>query len=189
MGRMPLKGEKLELLTTNLNYKVMVGESVFRYPLEKELLIGEAPLRKEGQPLPLCNLAAWVSFVAVQISGRDRVEIRGMVEGKALFAAEGGTKEVLFEGEEFLQELNMPGVQPGMEVNGHGRISYLGEAGPPLEMEGKLLYKANIEVEVLLTVVDAQQAEVAIGAKNISPERLERRVIIIEELLEEKASP
>ena len=189
MGRMPLKGDKLELLTTNLNYRVMVGERVSRYPLEKELLIGEAPLRKEDQPLPLYNLAAWVSFVAVQITGRDRVEIRGEVEGKAFFAGEGGAKEIIFEEEEFFQELNMPGVQPGMEVNGHGRISYLGEAGPPLETEDKLLYQVKIEVEVLLTVVDVQQLEVAVGAKNISPEKLERRVIIVEELLEEKANP
>ncbi len=189
MGRMPLKGDKLELLTTNLNFKVMVGEKVSSYPLERELLIGEVPLRKEDQPLPLYNLAAWVSFVAVQITGRDRVEIRGRVEGKAFFAGEGGAKEVIFEEEEFFQELNMPGVQPGMDVNGHGRISYLGEAGPPLEMEDKLLYQVKIDVEVLLTVVDTQQLEVAVGAKNISPEKLDRRVIIVEELLEEKAYP
>ena len=189
MGRTPLKGDKLELLTTNLNYKVMVGERVFRCSLEKELLIGETPLRKGERPLPLYNLAAWVSFVEVQITGRDRLEIRGRVEGKAMFAGEGGAKEVPIGEEEFIKELNMAGVQPGMEVKGHGRISYLGESGPPLEAEGKLLFQVKIEVEVLLTVVDSQQIEVAVGAKNIGPEKLERRVVIVEELLREKAFP
>ena len=189
MGRMPLKGNKLELLTTNLNYKVLVGERVSRYPLEMELLIDESPLRKEGRPLPLCNLAAWVSFVEAQITGGSRVEIRGKVEGKALFVSEGGTKEIPFEEEEFIQVLDIPGAQPGMDVSVHARVSYLGEAGPPLEAEGNLIYNVKIEAETLLTVIDVQDLEVAVGAKNISPEKLERRVIIIEELLEQKAFP
>lgn len=189
MGRMPLKGDKLELLTTDLNCRVMVGESVSRYLLEKELLIGETPLLKEGRPLPLCNLAAWVAVMDVQITGRDRVEVQGRVEGKAIFAGEGTRREVPFEEEEFVQAFDLPGARPGMEVSGHSRISYLGEGGPPEESEGKLLYEIKIEVETLVTVVDVQQLEVAVGAKNVSSEKLERQVIVFEELLQEKAFP
>lgn len=189
MGRMPLQKDKLELLTTDFHHRILVGERVSRYLMENELLIMEAPLRKKGQPLPLCNLAAWVGLVEVQINGKDSVAVRGKVEGKALFYSEGGPQEVFFEDKEFFQEVNVPGAIPGMEVNGHGRISYIGEEGPPLEPEGKLLYKVKIETEVLLTVVDTRQLELGVGVKNISPEKLERRVIMFEELLQENAFP
>lgn len=189
MGRMPLESDKLELLTSDLNCKVMVGEKVSRYLLEKELSVEGAPLRREGRPLPLCNLAAWVALLEVKIAGRDRVKVRGQLEGKGLFAGESGTREVPFEQEEFRQEFSVPGARPGMEVNGHSRISFLAEGGPPQEAEGRVFYQVKIEVETFITVVDYQQAEVAVGAKNISAERLERQVVVFEELLEERPIP
>lgn len=189
MGRTPLKKDKLELLTMDFEHKILVGEKVCRFLVENELLVTAAPLRKAGQPLPLCNLAAWVRLVEVQVNGRDSVAVKGKVEGKSLFYSEEGPQEVFFEEQDFYKELDVPGAMPGMELGGHSRISYLGEEGPPLELEGKLLYKVKIEVEILLSVVDRQQLELAVGAKNISPEKLERQVIVFEELLQESAFP
>lgn len=189
MGRIPLQGDKLELLTTNLQYSILVGEAVARCLMEKDLLVEGDPPHKDGRARPLCNLSAWVNFLELQISGKDAVEIRGAVEGKALFYGEAGPREVSFTHEAFYQEVEVPGAMPGMEASGHGRISYIAEEGPPLEAEGKLLYRIKLEIEVLLAVTDARQLTAAVGAKNVPTERLERHVVVFEELLKEQAYP
>ena len=44
MGRMPLHGDKLKLLTTNLQCNILVGEAVTRCVMEKDLLVKGEPL-------------------------------------------------------------------------------------------------------------------------------------------------
>ncbi len=189
MGRTPLQKDKLELITTDFHHRLLVGEKMTRCLVENELLLQETPLRQRGQPLPLCNLAAWIRLLEVRIEGKDSVAIRGRVEGKADFYSETGLKEVSFAEKDFFQEVALPGAEPGMEVNAHGRIVYLGEEGPPLEAEGQLLYKISVETEVCLSVVDNRQLTLALGAKKFLPEQLERKVVVFEELFLEKAIP
>ena len=62
MGRSASKREQLDLLTTNYNYKMLVGETVLRFLLLKDLIIEEKPAREKGRPFPLGDLAAWVGF-------------------------------------------------------------------------------------------------------------------------------
>jgi hypothetical protein len=187
MGRKFSKREKLDLLTTDLNFKMLVGETVFRFFFVKELHIEEEPARRRGQPFPLGDVTARASLLEAGVDGNDRIKLRGKVGGKAVFYSELGPREVAWEEEEFVREVDYPGALPGMEVNGYGRISFLEEEGPPLELEGKLIYRLNFEVEVLLSLAETLQVEVAVGAKDISPEKIERAALVTEELLQEKS--
>lgn len=180
-----VKKEKIDLLTTDLNYKVLVGESVLRFSFTKELLVEEEPARDRGKPFPLNNIVAGVDLTTVDIIGKDRVSLQGNLRGKALFYGQGGTREVTWSDEEFYREAGLRGAQAGMEVSAHGRIVFIGEEDPPLEAEGRLLYQLNIEIEVLLALVDPQQLTVAVGVKDIAPEKVSRKVLAVEELLAE----
>jgi hypothetical protein len=183
------KREQIDLLTTNFSHRMLVGETVLRFFLVKDLLIEEEPAREKGQPFPLGDVAAWVSSLDVSIDEKDRVKVLGKVEGKVVFYSAVGSREVAWQEGEFRKDVDVPGALPGMEVNGHGRISFVGEGESPLEAEGKLLYQLKIEVEVLLSVVDPQQLEVAVGVKDIPPERVSRGIISAEELVGEDAVP
>gem|GEM_PF-2562218 len=189
MGRSISKREQLELLTTNFSYRMLVGETVLRFLLVKDLLIEEEPAREKGQPFPLGDVAAWVSSLDVSIDEKDRIKVLGRVEGKVVFYSTLGSKEVTWQEEEFRKDVDLPGALPGMEANGHARISFIGEEESPLEAEGKILYQLKIEVEVLLSVVDPQQLEVAVGVKDVPPEKVSHGIIIAEELVGEEAVP
>ena len=80
----------------------------------------------------------------------------------------------------------MPGLPAEDGVKAHGRICYLGEDEASMEAEGKVLYQLKIEVEVLLSVADPHQLNVAIGVKDVPAEKIKRGVITAEELLGEK---
>ncbi|MGI5875980.1 MAG: DUF3794 and LysM peptidoglycan-binding domain-containing protein [Dethiobacteria bacterium] len=189
MGRKSSKGEKLALLTTDLNFKMLVGETVFHFLIEKDLHIEEEPARRKGQPFPLGDVTARVSLIEAIIEEKDKVKLQGKVEGKAIFYSELGPREVDWEDGDFSREVEVPGALPGMAINGYGRISLIDADGLPVETEGKLTYKLKIEVEVLLSIADSQQLEVAVGVKDIPPEKVSRGVIVVEELLQEKAFP
>ena len=180
-----VKKEKIDLLTTDLYYRVLVGESVLRFSLTKDLLVEDEPARDMGKPFPLSNIAASVGLIEASINEKDRVSVQGSIEGKAVFYGREGTKEITWPEEEFYREVELRGARPGMEITAHGRIAFLGEEDSPLEAEGKLLYQLKIEVEVLLAVVDPQQLAVAVGVKDIAPERVSRGVLTVEELVSE----
>lgn len=190
MGRKTLKEGKTELLTAKLDFTSLVGETVLRFFLTKDLLIQEEPARdRDRQPIPLGDLAAWVSLIEVSIAEKNKVVVQGKVEGKAVFYSTAGPKEVGWGADEFSREADVPGALPGMTVTGHGRISFLDDSREPLETEGKWLYQLQIEIEVLLAVTDPQQLEIGVGAKNILPEQVVRGVISAEELVGEKSVP
>ena len=90
MGRKSSKGEKLALLTTDLNFKMLVGETVFHFLIEKDLHIEEEPARRKGQPFPLGDVTARVSLIEAIIEEKDKVKLQGKVEGKAIFSSEPG---------------------------------------------------------------------------------------------------
>ena len=186
MGRSASKREQLDLLTTNYNYKMLVGETVLRFLLLKDLIIEEKPAREKGRPFPLGDLAAWVGFSDAVIEEKGKIKLWGKVEGKAIFYSAHGPEEKSWPEEEFYREVEMPGALPGMEVKAHGRICYLGEEEASMEAEGKVLYQLKIEVEVLLSVADPHQLNVAIGVKDVPAEKIKRGVITAEELLGEK---
>ena len=185
MGRSTSKRDQIELLTTNFSCRTLVGETILRFLLVKDLLIEEEPAREKGRPLPLGDVAAWIGSLDVSIDARDRVKVLGSVEGKAVFYSSTGPVDEIWQGEEFRKDVDFPGALPGMEVNSHGRISYITEGDSPLEAEGKLLYQLKIEVELFLSIIDPQQGEVAIGVKDISPEKVSRGIIAAEELVGE----
>ena len=189
MRRSASKREQLDLLTTSFNYKMLVGETVIRFLLLKDLIIGEEPAREKETPFPLGDLEAWVSFSDIAIQEKDKIKLRGRVEGKAVFYGVRGPKEIGWLEEQFAREIEMPGVLPGMEVGVHGRICFLGEEEAPMESEGKILYQLKIEVEALLSVADSHQLNVAVGVKDVPAEKIKRDVIIAEELLGEKVFP
>ncbi len=189
MGRKTLKEGKTELLTTRLDFTALVGETVLRFFLTKDLLIEEEPARDGDRPFPLGDLAARVSLQEMSIEEKDKAIVRGKVEGRAVFYSAGGPKEVGWEAEDFLREAPVPGVLPGMSVSGHGRLSFLDGNQEPLESEGKWLYQLQAEIEIFLTVSDPQQLEIGLGAKNILPEQVVRGVISAEELVGEKSIP
>jgi len=189
MGRRPLKGEQLDLVTANLNLKMLLGETGLRFFLSKDLLVEEEPAREKGHIFPLGDISAWVSSLEVRIDEKDRVQVQGKVEGKAVFYSAGGPRTLTWEDVEFREAAALPGALPGMEVGGHGRISFLGEEGAPLQAEGKLIYRLRMEVEVLLSVADSQQMEVVVGARDVSPEKVTRSVVAIDELVDELAAP
>jgi hypothetical protein len=189
MGQKSAKGEKLDLLTTDLNFKMLVGETVFHFLIVKDLHIEEEPMRKRGQPFPLGDMTARVSLFEVRIEEKDKVKLQGKLEGKAIFYSELGPREVDWEDEDFVQDVGIPGALPGMAVNGYGRISLLDVDDLPMETEGKVSYRLKIEVEVLLSIADSQQLEVAVGVKGLPPEKVSRGVLIVEELLQEKVVP
>ncbi|NLX90325.1 MAG: LysM peptidoglycan-binding domain-containing protein [Firmicutes bacterium] len=190
MGRKALKEGKIELLTAKLDFASLVGETVLRFFLTKDLLFQEEPARdKDRRPLPLGDLAAWVSLMEVNIAEKNKVVVQGKVEGKAVFYSTAGPKEVGWGADEFSKEADVPGALPGMTVNGHGRIFFLDDSREPLEEEGKWLYQLQIGIEILLTVSDPQQLEIGVGAKNILPEQVVRGVISAEELVGEKSVP
>ena len=58
-----------------------------------------------------------------------------------------------------------------------------------MEAEGKILYQLKIEVEALLSVADPHQLNIAVGVKDIPAEKINRGVIVAEELLGEKVFP
>lgn len=185
MGAGTSKREQIDLLTTNFDCRTLVGEKIFHFLLAKELLIEEEPAREKGKPFPLGGVAAWISGLEAEITARDRVNLRGKVEGKACFYGAVGPREIGWQEVDFKRDVDIPGALPGMEVNSHARVSFIGEEEPPLEAEGKLLYQLKIEVEVFLSVVDPQQLEVATGVKEIPPERISRGLISAEELVKE----
>lgn len=189
MGRSASKREHLDLLTTNFNYKMLVGETVLRFFLLKDLIVEEEPTREKGRPFPLGDLAAWVSYSDAVIEEKDKIKLRGKVEGKAVFYSTHGPEEISWPEEEFYREVEMPGALPGMEVRAHGRICCLGEEEAPMEAEGKVLYQLKIEVEALLSVADPHQLNVAVGVKDVPAEKIKRGVITAEELLGEKVIP
>ncbi len=189
MGRKSLKEGKTELLTTKLDFTSLVGETVLRFFLTKDLIIQEEPARDKDRPIPLGDLAAWVSLLEVGIEEKNKVIIRGKVEGKAVFYSTAGPKEVGWGADEFSREADVPGALPGMTVNGHGRISFLEDNREPLEMDGKWLYRLQVEIEILLAVSDPQQMEIGVGVKNVPPEQVIRGVISAEELVGEKNVP
>jgi hypothetical protein len=189
MRRSASKREQLDLLTASFNYKMLVGETVIRFLLLKDLIIEEEPAREKGKPFPLGDPAAWVSFSDIAIQEKDKIKLRGKVEGKAIFYSVRGPEEKAWLEEEFTREIVIPGVLPGMEVGVHGRICYLGEEETPVEAEGKILYQLKIEVEALLSVADPHQLNVAVGVKDVPAEKIKRGVIVAEELLGEKVFP
>ena len=123
MGRSTSKRDQIELLTTNFSCRTLVGETILRFLLVKDLLIEEEPAREKGRPLPLGDVAAWIGSLDVSIDARDRVKVLGSVEGKAVFYSSTGPVDEIWQGEEFRKDVDFPGALPGMEVNSHGRIS------------------------------------------------------------------
>ncbi|HHU75368.1 MAG TPA: LysM peptidoglycan-binding domain-containing protein [Firmicutes bacterium] len=186
MGRKTLKEGKTELLTTRLDFTSLVGESVLRFFLTKDLIIEEGPAKDNDRPIPLGDLSARVSLFEMGIEEKDKAFIQGKVEGRAVFYSAVGPREVGWETEDFFREAGVPGALPGMTVSGHGRITFLENSPEPLEAEGKWLYQLQMEVEILLAISDPQQLEIAVGAKNILPEQVTREVISAEELLGER---
>jgi LysM repeat protein len=180
------KKEKIDLLTTDLHYRVLVGETVLRFSFTKDLLLEDEPARDKGKPFPLGNISAQVSEIEASINEKDRIIVQGSLEGRAFFYGSQGIKELTWQEDEFYREADFRGALPGMEATAHGRVSFLGQEGAPLEAEGKLLYQLQIEVEVFLAVVDPQQLEVAVGVKDIPPERVSRDILTVEELVSEK---
>ena len=187
MGRSASKKTQADMLTTNFSYRILVGEKILHFFLVKDLLIETEPAREKGQPFYLGDVTAGVNNLAVSVGAKDMVSVRGDIGGKAMFYSSAGQKEVAWQEEEFTKEMDFPGALPGMAVNGHGRISFIEDGGPPLETEGKLLYQLKIEVEVHLSVSDHRQFDIAVGLKDISPEKINREVISFEELVGEQA--
>ena len=187
MGRSASGRARTDLLTTNFSCRMLVGEKILRFYLVKDLLIEEKPAREKGMPFPLGDVAAWVRDLAVSINAGEKISVSGGIEGKAVFYSVAGPKEVGWPIEEFEQEIDFPGALPGMEAKGHGRVSFIGGERLPLEAEGKLLYQLGIEVELFLSVVDPQEFELAVGLKDISPDRVSRDIISVEELAGEDA--
>lgn len=189
VGRKSLKEGKTELLTAKLDFTSLVGETVLRFCLTKDLLIQEEPARDKDRYYPLGDLAAWISLLEVKIEEKNKVNVQGKVEGKAVFYSHAGAKELSWGPEDFSMDADVPGSLPGMAANGHGRISFLEGSSEPLEAEGKWLYQIQVEVEILLSVADPQQIEIGVGAKNIPPERVIRGVISSQELVREDIVP
>lgn len=179
------KKEQIELLTTNFNYRTLVGEKVFSFSLTKDLLVEEEPLREDGSPFPLGDVAVWIGELKAEIAAKERVLLRGKVGGKAFFYAAAGPREVSLPEEDFQREIEMEGALVGMEVSCRGRAFFSGQDEPPLEAEGKLVYRLLIEGEVFLSIVDHYQLEAATGVKEIPPERISRSFISAEELVKE----
>ena len=165
---------------------MLVGETVLRFSFTKDLLLEDEPARDKGKPFPLGNISAQVSEIEASINEKDRIIVQGSLEGRAFFYGSQGIKELTWQEDEFYREADFRGALPGMEATAHGRVSFLGQEGAPLEAEGKLLYQLQIEVEVFLAVVDPQQLEVAVGVKDIPPERVSRDILTVEELVSEK---
>ena len=182
-----LKKEKIDLLTTDLYYRVLVGESVLRFSFTVDLLVEDEPAREEGRVFPLSNIVAEISPIVGGIVEKDKISIQGSLTGKAVFYGREGAKEYAWPEEEFYREAELKGALPGMELSARGRVVFTGEENSPLEAEGKLLYQLKIEIEVLLAVIDLQQLTVAVGAKDIAPERVSRAVLAVEELVAENA--
>ena len=180
------KKEQIELLTTNFNYRTLVGEKVFNFSLTKDLLVEEEPARENGSPFPLGDVAAWIGELKAEIAAKERVLLRGKVGGKAVFYAAAGPREVSLPEEDFQREIEMEGAFVGMEVSCRGRAVFSGQEESPLEAEGKLLYRLLIEGEVFLSVVDHCQLEAATGVKEIPPERISRSFISAEEQVKEE---
>ncbi len=182
------KGEKLELLTTGLNLKVLVGEAVRRTFFFQELPVRDEPAWKDGRPYPLGDIAAWIVQLDARIDEKDRVFVQGRAAGKAMFFGVNGPKEMTLEEEEIRLDVEVPGVLPGMEVNAHGRITCAFEDGAPLQAESQTVYRVKVEIEVLLSVSDPQQLEVAVGVKDLPMERVTRDLLVMEELLSEQSA-
>jgi hypothetical protein len=176
------KKDKIDLLTTDLHYKVLVGEAVLRFSFTKDLLLEDEPARDRGKPFPLGNVSAWLGGLEARINEKDRVAVQGSLAGRAFFYGEAGIKELTWQEAELYSEAVLPGALPGMETTAYGRISFLGQEGAPLEAEGKLLYRLQIEVEVFVAAVDPQQLEVAVGVKDFPPEKVSRDLLNVEEL-------
>ncbi len=182
------KGEKLELLTTGLNLKVLVGEAVRRTFFFQELPIRDEPAWKDGRPYPLGDIAAWIVQLDARIDEKDRVFVQGRVAGKAMFFGVNGPKEVNLEEEDIRLDAEVPGVLPGMEVSVHGRITCAFEDGSPLQAESQTVYRVKVEIEVLLSVSDPQQLEIAVGVKDLPMERVTRDLLVMDEFLAEQSA-
>lgn len=186
MGRSTSKREQLDLLTTNFSYRMLAGENVVRFFFMKDLLLDDEPARDKGKAFPLGDVQAGVKISEVSIDEKDKVRLKGTLEGKVVFYSVSGPKVVVWEEEDFTREVEVPGALPGMTVNAFGRICYLGEEESPIEAEGKILYQLKIEVEVMLSVTDPRQLNLTVGVKDIPAEKVVRGVITVEELVEEK---
>lgn len=186
MARKLGKREKLDLLTTSLNIKMLVGETVLRCFFTRDLVVEEEPARVKGRPVPLGEVGAWVSFLEARIDEKDKVLVWGRVEGRAVFYGAEGPREMQWE-EEIRGEAAASGALPGMEVGTCGRISFIQGEEAPLEAEGKLIYQLGVEVEILISISDPQQLEVAVGVKDIPPEKVERITFTADELLAEES--
>ncbi len=181
------KDDNLELLTSNLNFKMLVEEPVFRFVFTRDLIVDEEPALINGQPLPLINVTAFVRSLEVWSEEKGKALLQGKIEGTALYPAAGGMQEISYELEEFFREVELPEVIPGMELSGNARICLAEEAASPLEAEGKVMFQLRVELEVFITVLDHRQMNVVVGVKDIPPDKISRDILFYEELLEEKA--
>jgi nucleoid-associated protein YgaU len=179
---------KPEFITDLLKVEQVVGENAAQTSVVREITL-------PGKIRKITDVDATIRNVTARVI-ENKVIVEGIIHKQIFFVDDntGQLREQTVPDEKFVHFVDVPGAVPGMNVQVHTRIEFVGHEfireirGNTNNNEADSLFRQTVVLEIFAKVTESIQLEVVVDVRGIDPKRIEKELLKVESVIGEGAS-
>ncbi len=190
---------KVEFITDLLKVEQVVGENAAQTSVIRDITL-------PGRVRKIADVDATIRDVTARVI-ENKVIVEGIIH-KQIFYVDEDTdqlKEFTVTDEKFIHFVDIPGAMPGMNVQVHTRIEFIGhDFIMEIERDSKKIYKKEkdykkdpkidtifrqtVVLEIFAKVTETLQLEVVVDVRGIDPKKVTKELLKVDSVIGENAS-
>ncbi len=178
---------KVEFITDLLKVEQVVGENAAQTSVINDIAL-------PGRVRKITEVDATIRNVQAKVI-ENKVVVEGVIHKQIFFVDDdtGQLKEFTVPDEKFVHFVDVPGAMPGMNVQVHTRIEFVGHdfirevyVNGPSQVDS--VYRQTVVLEIFAKVTETLQLEVVVDVIGVSPKKVIKELLKVESVIGENAA-
>ncbi len=174
-----------EFITELLKVEQVIGENAAQTSVIREITL-------PGRIRKITDVDATIRNVTAKVI-ENKVIVEGIIHKQIFFVDDdtGQLKEQTVPDEKFVHFVDVPGAMPGMNVQVHTRIEFVGHEfirEVERDRETFSVFRQTVVLEIFAKVTESLQLEVVVDVRGIDPKHITRELLKVESVIGEGAS-
>ncbi|MBS4031896.1 MAG: DUF3794 domain-containing protein [Clostridiales bacterium] len=179
---------KVEFITDLLKVEQVVGENAAQTSVIRDITL-------PGRVRKITEVDATIRNVQARVI-ENKVVVEGVIHKQIFYVDDdtGQLKEFTVPDERFVHFVDVPGAMPGMNVQVHTRIEFVGHdfirEVPHHENNNMVdsLFRQTVVLEIFVKVTETLQLEVVVDVIGVDPKKIVKELLKVESVIGENAS-
>ncbi len=173
---------KVEFITDLLKVEQVIGENAAQTSVIRDITL-------PGRVRKITDVDATIRRGVTARVIENKVIVEGVIH-KQIFYVDEDTdqlKEFTVTDEKFIHFVDIPGAMPGMNVQVHTRIEFIGHDFIK-EVMGDSVFRQTVVLEIFAKVTETLQLEVVVDVRGIDPKKVTKELLKVDSVVGENAS-